>query len=78
MAKGGGTMFRETDWRFIGLGHANIYDYKDSEGKGHHIFTYHIYDGEDNGRSKMQARELKFEDGWPVLTDKVFRKRSRL
>lgn len=74
MAEGGGTMFRETDGRFIGPGHANIFDYKDAKGKIRHIFTYHYYDGEDNGHFKMQARELKFENGWPVLTDKVFRK----
>ena len=32
------------------------------------VFTYHYYDAEDNGISKLAARELLWtETGWPKL-----------
>jgi arabinan endo-1,5-alpha-L-arabinosidase len=73
MAKGGGTLFVESKGRFIGPGHAGIYTYVDSLGQTRHVFTYHFYDGDDDGRSKLNARELIWDDhAWPVLTDRVF------
>ena len=42
-----------------------------------HVFTYHFYDGADDGKAKMHARELKWDDDkWPVLTDTVFEKKE--
>jgi arabinan endo-1,5-alpha-L-arabinosidase len=73
MAEGGGSLFLETQGRFIGPGHAGIFAYTDSKGQRRHVFTYHFYDGRDNGKPKMDARELVWDDeGWPVLTDRVF------
>jgi arabinan endo-1,5-alpha-L-arabinosidase len=73
MAEGGGSLFLETQGRFIGPGHAGIFVYTDSKGKKQHVFTYHFYDGRDNGTAKMDARELVWDDkGWPMLTNKVF------
>jgi arabinan endo-1,5-alpha-L-arabinosidase len=72
-SKGGGTLFIESEGRFIGPGHAGIYTYVDSQGQIRHIFTYHFYDSEDDGQSKLNARELIWDDqAWPVLTDRVF------
>jgi arabinan endo-1,5-alpha-L-arabinosidase len=77
MTKGGGTLFVESEGRFIGPGHAGIYTYIDSRGLTRHIFTYHFYDGEDDGRSKLHARELIWDDqDWPVLTDRVFHRKQ--
>lgn len=71
--RGGGTLFVESEGRFIGPGHAGIYTYLDSKGQKRHVFTYHFYDGEDEGNSKLHARELIWDDrAWPVLTDRVF------
>jgi len=73
MTEGGGTLLLEREGRFIGPGHANIYAYTDSAEKKRHVFTYHFYDGDDEGRAKMHARELIWDDdGWPVLTENVF------
>jgi len=73
MAKGGGTLFVESEGRFIGPGHAGIYTYVDSRGQTRYVFTYHFYDGEDDGQSKLNARELIWDDrDWPVLTGRVF------
>ena len=73
MAEGGGSLFLETQGRFIGPGHAGIFAYTDSEGEKRYIFTYHFYDGRDNGKPKMDARVLVWDDeGWPVLTERVF------
>jgi len=73
MAKGGGTLFVESEGRFIGPGHAGIDTYVDSRGQTRHVFTRHFYDGEDDGHSKLHARELIWDDqAWPVLTDRVF------
>ena len=76
MTQAGGTLFLETDGRFIGPGHANIWTYKDSKGGPRHIFSYHFDEGGDAerpGRAKMHVRELIFgDDGWPVLTDNTF------
>lgn len=77
LADAGGTLFVETDGRFIGPGHANIYTYQDSKEKTRRVFTYHYYDGEAEGRPKMHARELVFDrNDWPVLTDTVFFKKE--
>ncbi len=73
LAHAGGTLFLEKDGRFIGPGHANIFTTTDTTGTAQNVFTYHFYDGKAEGRPKMNARYLTLgDDGWPVLTDKVF------
>ena len=58
----GGTMFLETTGRFIGPGHIGVLP----EG-GTNWFSYHYYDGENRGRSKLAIGKLEWTpDGWPV------------
>jgi Glycosyl hydrolases family 43/Concanavalin A-like lectin/glucanases superfamily len=65
LASGGGTMFLESSGRYIGPGHAGILP----EGETN-WFTYHYYDGNNNGNSKLGMGRLIWDaDGWPVLTN---------
>lgn len=56
--RGGGTSFLSTDGQYIGPGHFGLY--------GEDVFSYHYYDGRDEGKSKMKVARLKWENGWPV------------
>ena len=64
MLNGGGSVILKTEGRYIGPGHAGILttsEYGD-------IFTYHFYDGFDNGISKLGVRSLSWNsEGWPIL-----------
>ena len=69
LAKGGGTMFLESDGPFIGPGHANVF--ADDDG---YWFSCHYYDGTERGRSMFSIRPLAWsDDGWPELLDAVSR-----
>ena len=58
----GGTLFLESVGRYIGPGHIGVF----SEG-GTNWFSYHYYDGENRGRSKLALGQLEWtSDGWPV------------
>src|ERR1017187_8908770 len=58
-------MFLESSGRFIGPGHAGIM----VEGETN-WFTYHYYDGNNNGNSKLALGRLYWTaDGWPTLTN---------
>jgi arabinan endo-1,5-alpha-L-arabinosidase len=58
----GGTMFLETTGRFIGPGHIGLLE----EG-GTNWFSYHYYDGDNRGRSKLAIGKLEWtSDGWPM------------
>ncbi|BCU79487.1 arabinan endo-1,5-alpha-L-arabinosidase [Luteolibacter sp. LG18] len=61
MTTGGGTLFLGTEKPFIGPGHfATIEGYPGTR------FSFHYYDGNANGFSKLGIRELEWtEDGWP-------------
>jgi arabinan endo-1,5-alpha-L-arabinosidase len=62
MVDGGGTLFLETEGDFIGPGHISVFSEHGSE-----WFSYHYYDGDDFGRSKLNIRQLRWtEAGWPV------------
>jgi arabinan endo-1,5-alpha-L-arabinosidase len=62
MLSGSGNLFLDTEGDFIGPGHLSIF----SEG-GAEFFSYHYYDGDDQGRSKLNIRYLHWtSDGWPV------------
>ena len=64
MLEDGGTLFLGPEGKYIGPGHAGIV----VTPEGDSIFTYHYYDGMDNGASKLAARELMWDkQGWPVL-----------
>ncbi len=53
---GGGSVFLETDGRYVGPGHF---------GYGEGVLTYHFYDGNDYGASKLMVSSLSWADGWP-------------
>lgn len=62
MTEGGGTLVLDTEGRFIGPGHASIF-----ENGGEEWLVHHFYDGEDRGRSKLRLVELEWREGWPVV-----------
>jgi arabinan endo-1,5-alpha-L-arabinosidase len=62
MNVGGGSLFLGTEGRFIGPGQISIL----STG-GTDYFSYHYYDGNTNGASKLNLRSIQWTaDGWPV------------
>ena len=64
MNSGGGSLFLQSKEHYSGPGHAGI-AITNNYGE---VFTYHYYDAEDNGISKLAARELLWtETGWPKL-----------
>ena len=65
MLNGGGTVLLESTGRFIGPGHAAIMN-----DNGTYWFTYHYYDGNNNGTPTLGLAQLNWSaDGWPVLTN---------
>jgi arabinan endo-1,5-alpha-L-arabinosidase len=65
MTSGGGELFLQTQGDFIGPGH-----FSDFSENGTNYFSYHYYDGADNGQSKLAIEEFAWTvDGWPVLVD---------
>jgi len=65
MLDGGGTLLLQTTGRFIGPGHAGIM----SEA-GVDWFTYHYYDGQDNGSAKLGLTRLQWTaDAWPFISN---------
>ena len=65
MVNSGGSIFLESTGKYLGPGHAGILDEN-----GTSWFTFHYYDGNDNGASKLGMLRLYWSaDGWPVLTN---------
>jgi arabinan endo-1,5-alpha-L-arabinosidase len=65
MNSGGGTLFLKTTGKYIGPGQMGILD----EG-GTNCFSYHYYDGNANGASKLDIEPLYWTpDGWPAFTN---------
>ncbi len=65
MIGGGGTMILESTARYIGPGHAAIMN-----DNGTNWFTYHYYDGKNNGAATVGMNRLDWTaDGWPALTN---------
>ena len=63
----GGTLFVDTNGRWIGPGHATI-----TAVEGQDYFSYHIYDGLYNGWATLRVNEMSWDqDLWPVLGDMV-------
>ena len=63
MRTGGGTLLLASAGGYIGPGHVGIVQIEDRQ-----ILTYHYYDGNDDGISKLAARELLWnKQGWPEL-----------
>jgi arabinan endo-1,5-alpha-L-arabinosidase len=59
---GGGTTILKTQSRFIGPGH---FGFLSENGKEY--ISYHYYDANQNGASKLKISTLSWEDGWPVV-----------
>lgn len=68
MKEGGGTLFLDSEGRYIGPGHAGI---TDISGEGL-VFSFHYYDKDNDGEGTLGIRALRFEDGWPVLGEQLF------
>src|SRR5687767_2389373 len=65
LAKNGGTLIVQGDNKeWFGAGHNSAYTF---DGKDYII--YHGYDAKDRGRSKLIIHQLKWDNGWPVLSD---------
>jgi arabinan endo-1,5-alpha-L-arabinosidase len=65
MTNGGGTMVLESSARFIGPGQAGI-----MADNGTNWFTYHYYDGNNNGAATVGMNQLYWSTtGWPVVTN---------
>ena len=63
MTSGGGELFLATEGNFIGPGHFSDYSENNID-----YFSYHYYDGNQNGASKLAIREFAWTyDGWPIL-----------
>lgn len=72
MDEGGGTLFMETEGRFIGPGHAGIYDHSEGS-EAQYVFTFHFYDLNNDGVGTLGTRILTWgNDGWPELTQDIF------
>ncbi len=74
MAVGGGTVVLDADGvqlgddRYVGPGHAGITTIEGSD-----VFTFHYYDANDGGQSRVGAKILDWDtDGWPVVTSEDF------
>jgi arabinan endo-1,5-alpha-L-arabinosidase len=66
LLKGGGSLVLETEGRFIGPGHPGIL-----EDGGRTLLSYHFYDGDRNGQSRLAIRPLEWDkDGWPKVAGK--------
>jgi len=65
MIGGGGSMFLESSGRFIGPGQGAILNLN-----GTNWFTYHYYDGNNNGDATLGIGRLNWTaDGWPAFTN---------
>ncbi|HEY5346208.1 MAG TPA: arabinan endo-1,5-alpha-L-arabinosidase [Verrucomicrobiae bacterium] len=63
LADGGGSPFLQSSGRFIGPGHIGILRDGDIT-----WFSYHYYDAETRGRSRLALGKIDWSDGWPVPT----------
>jgi hypothetical protein len=65
LVNSGGTMLLESTGRYIGPGHPGILN-----DNGTNWFTYHYYDGSDNGAAKLGLNRIYWSaDNWPALTN---------
>ena len=71
MLDGQGTLLLGSEGKYIGPGHASIFK---SDGKD--WFSFHYYDGEEDGIPWVETREIVWENSgnetWPRVTDNRF------
>lgn len=67
MMDGGGTLFNGSGDRWIGPGHASVFNVD-----GQDFVSFHAYDALHNGRHCLRVHYLEWDqDGWPVLGEPV-------
>jgi arabinan endo-1,5-alpha-L-arabinosidase len=66
LATGGGSPFLASSGRFIGPGHIGIVD--NGQTTGPTWFSYHYYDADTEGRSRLAIGKIDWSTGWPVAT----------
>ncbi|MDE6438494.1 MAG: family 43 glycosylhydrolase [Muribaculaceae bacterium] len=67
MAEGGGQLLIGPGERYSGVGHCSVYNFGDKW-----YFLAHGYDKSHNGASKLVIRNLRWDNGWPVIiTDNI-------
>lgn len=67
LAGGGGSIFLQSTGRFIGPGHIGILN--DGSTNGPTRFSYHYYDADTQGRSRLAIGKIDWSSGWPVATN---------
>jgi arabinan endo-1,5-alpha-L-arabinosidase len=67
LATGGGSLFLQSNGRFIGPGHIGIVN--DGSTNGPTRFSYHYYDGDTEGRSRLAIGKIDWSSGWPMATN---------
>jgi arabinan endo-1,5-alpha-L-arabinosidase len=64
MLNGGGTELLRSYNEFAGPGGGDVY-----VDRANDWFVHHYYDVNDNGRPKLSVRKLKWNNGWPTVSD---------
>ena len=67
LVTGGGSPFLASSGRFIGPGHIGIVN--DGAINGPTRFSYHYYDADTQGRSRLAVGYIDWSSGWPVATN---------
>lgn len=63
MVNEGGSLVIQSEDRYIGPGHAGIYQHLD----GRFAFSFYYFDGQVMGLPRLAVRNLIWEDDWPVV-----------
>ena len=63
LVAGGGSQFLQSRGRFIGPGHIGIM--ADGATNGPTWFSYHFYDADTEGHSRLAIGRIDWSDGWP-------------
>ena len=66
LTEGGGSPFLSSSGRFIGPGHIGIVDSDGQDGTA--WFSYHYYDADTQGRSRLAVGKIDWSTGWPTPT----------
>ena len=67
LATGGGSLFLQSSGRFIGPGHIGIM--ADGTTNDPTRFSYHYYDADTHGRSRLAIGTIDWTSGWPVAVN---------
>ena len=67
LATGGGSLFLERQGRYFGPGHIGIVS--DGSTNGPTRFSYHYYDADTHGRSRLAIGAIDWSSGWPVAAN---------